>query len=272
MDTTAARGGKRAARATAGGEARPSAKEPKAGAAVLVSAQALATATGCPSYTRPKEVGTYSLDEHRGFRCGTHGLGTYRRPPLPADLLEGYPLQYIQRDRQKLEYIDHICQFLLSAQQQQEPAAEAALQADVVCFRGLLTKVMHCAHARREPLRFVAQRFGSRLYLCEIEEPPAAGTGPALPQRHGQRGDLAQVTADHAKAQYAGYKFEQVATASPSSSVRGGPWLGRGIVAVSVGPCVRADGLPVQVVNTNTGVCTVCTATLAGIRLLIAGR
>lgn len=127
-----------------------------------------------PPYARPLEIGSFGLDGQRRMSIGRALLRRFRMPELHVDLEHGFE-RFVERDPNRPEYLDNLLEFLRFASANEMPEArgmraakkekegstgkkdEAAAAAaaaaclpmrwekpfdcDVVCWRGLLTKV-----------------------------------------------------------------------------------------------------------------------------------
>ena len=144
------------------------AKRPKhASVKTLVSKHELSDkATSCPTFTKPKELGTFTLDSHRNFHFGTKSLRRYRKPSIPANLADGYPSRYLMRDESVPEYIDFILQYI---HEQRKSQPELLKDVQIVSYRGLFTKIMAAYHAKKDSVQVAAQKFNGHVYLCEFE-------------------------------------------------------------------------------------------------------
>jgi hypothetical protein len=131
-----------------------------------------------PPYARPVEVGTFGLDGQRRMFMGRALLRRFRMPELNVDLEQGFE-RFVERDPNRPEYLDNLLEFLRFASANESPEArglrvtkkekegsagktgeatasaasasqasacppmrwEKPFDCDVVCWRGLLTKV-----------------------------------------------------------------------------------------------------------------------------------
>ncbi|XP_059571237.1 decapping and exoribonuclease protein isoform X2 [Alligator mississippiensis] len=198
-----------------------------------------------PFYGRPAEVGHFSLDEQRRYHGDARQLRYFAPPPdhrpdPPFDLLDGYQDRYVRRDEDVREGLDHLLRWVLHNRCRlpgHRPGQGRPVAADVVTWRGHLTKVVTTPYERREGWLLAATRFHGTIYVSEVE------TVAARAQRLARSEDLRRLI-------YMGYKFEQYMCAE------------------------RAGGgaAPGGVVNTNAAYCTVLRARLGPHSLLFAAE
>lgn len=121
-----------------------------------------------PPYARPLEIGSFGLDGQRRMSMGRALLRRFRMPELHVDLEQGFE-RFVERDPNRPEYLDNLLEFLRFASANETPEArglraakkakegstakkdeaaacppmrwEKPFDCDVVCWRGLLTKV-----------------------------------------------------------------------------------------------------------------------------------
>jgi RAT1-interacting protein len=160
-------------------------------------------AMSCPTFTKPKEIGSFTLDSHRNFHFGTKNLRHYRKPKIPSNLADGYPSRYSTRDESIPEYIDFILQFI-HEQQKAQPMLLKDVQ--IVAYRGLFTKIMAAYHAKKDSLQFAVQKFNGQIYLCEFETQDRQQERASMPDE--QRKVWYDVTCLHLT-----YRFIELGTA-----------------------------------------------------------
>ncbi|XP_033827615.1 decapping and exoribonuclease protein [Periophthalmus magnuspinnatus] len=194
-----------------------------------------------PLYKQPIEVGCFSLDSERRFFNDKRQLRFYTDPGLnPSfDLRDGFKDRYVKRDENVKEKLDHILRWIISnkAKVTSKDISNHALDADVVTWRGHLTKLLTTPYESREGWMFAVSKFRGTVYISEVETEAA-------------RRDRENRTERHSEMMYWGYKFEQYMCADD----------------------IDCSPDPSGVVNTNEAFCTVVQTRLADHRLLFSGE
>ncbi|RKP04936.1 RAI1 like PD-XK nuclease-domain-containing protein, partial [Thamnocephalis sphaerospora] len=149
----------------------------------------------CPVYKQPEEIACFSNDEQRRFVFGDQELRYYYPPDLVGDLNDGFDDRYVQRDRGLPDHLDGLLATLVQVRER-EPARRAATQADVMCYRGVMTRIMCTPYERRD-----AWELGGTLYIEEHESEPKRRQRINATRRQDMMG-------------YWGYKFEALSTVS----------------------------------------------------------
>ncbi|EGD78950.1 hypothetical protein PTSG_01923, partial [Salpingoeca rosetta] len=166
-----------------------------------------------PPFQRPREVGRFCLDARRRLSLGTKVLKEYRGCELGVPLEDGFEDRFIERDQSHREYIDHLLSWAvlaahargLSLESKRVTMRDLFPPDSVVCWRGLLTKIMASPLERRNPVSLVAFKLQGCLLLCEYE------TSESAQQRvHG-------MSDGQRRACYAGYRFETYVTRDAES-------------------------------------------------------
>ncbi|KAG0298529.1 Dom-3 Z [Linnemannia gamsii] len=171
----------------------------------------------CAPFRQPVEIGSFSYDEKRKFLMDDSQLKYYFPPDLtkPNNLSVNYE-KYISRDLTVDEHVDALLDALIcirdseqqQQQQQQQQAAVSVTQADFICYRGLLTKIMCTPYARNEPWEMGATLYKGSIY---IEEHVSAE----------RRENAAGSNDRHKLMSYWGYRFETICNISkPVSELR----------------------------------------------------
>jgi RAT1-interacting protein len=86
---------------------------------------------------RPKEFVSFSYDENRNWSLGDKSLKWYYPPNLGADLNKGYD-QFISHDDSVDEHLDG----LLRAVAKHEEQTNTPIDAHILTWRGMMTKVL----------------------------------------------------------------------------------------------------------------------------------
>lgn len=148
-----------------------------------------------PSFKRPTEVASFSLDINRAFLNDRSMLKRFACPENGAsvhfDLNCGYDT-FIKKEETVKENLDDMLRCILLNRQLLREAP------NFVCWRGLLTKILCTPYETRDGWTIAVSRFGGTLYMCECEK-TASYPGMEL-------------------MTYWGFKFEQYATARNGSN------------------------------------------------------
>ncbi|KAF9958172.1 hypothetical protein BGZ72_000779 [Mortierella alpina] len=198
----------------------------------------------CAAFRQPIEIGSFSYDEKRNFVMDDSQLKYYFPPDLtkPNNLSVNYD-KYIARDATVDEHIDALLDALicirdreqskegeeqgkLAKEQPQEQGAEedrtdrqrrheprqhpiaSMTQANFICYRGILTKIMCTPYSRNEPWELGATLYKGTIY---IEEHVSAE----------KRQNSTGTNERHKLMSYWGYRFETICNISkPVSELR----------------------------------------------------
>ncbi|KAI8356103.1 hypothetical protein EDC96DRAFT_261549 [Choanephora cucurbitarum] len=151
----------------------------------------------CPVFQQPRELTSYSIDHNRRVWFDNREMKYYYPPTTgKKDLNEGYE-RMIQRDESISEHIDT----LLDALTHFNSEAKEATTADIVTWRGIMTKILCTPYARREPWELRATRYKDTIYLEE----------QTTEQKKQQE---SQATEKQKRMSYWGYRFETLCTLS----------------------------------------------------------
>ncbi|XP_026481244.1 decapping and exoribonuclease protein-like [Ctenocephalides felis] len=128
-----------------------------------------------PKFSRPSVIGHFSVDADRNV---AHDLSQLKFLHMPACMTNiGFNLnnginQTVHKDEKAHEEkLDHLLKFIVYNRKQLcSPAATTNLiNFDIVCFRGLLTKLMCTPFENREGWNILAQNWKGTTYLCAWE-------------------------------------------------------------------------------------------------------
>lgn len=113
-----------------------------------------------------REVGCFSLDEHRAFHDDNRSLSEYAPPSLGCSLSDGYPDRFVEfpEDQQKTEHLDSLLRWLNV--HVQDKGFEFP---DFICWRGLFTKVMCAPFSPSNELRISIVKHKGVFYMVEFE-------------------------------------------------------------------------------------------------------
>lgn len=162
-----------------------------------------------PSFSKPKIVGSFSVDKDRKYIADARNCKHLRKDnlknPVRFDLNDGYE-RAVHKPESCDEKLDHILQWITAnvldknlneMPKKGEPNIRArSLDVDFVCFRGLLRMIMCTPYENREPWIILATKFRGTIYLCALET-------------ESKKLDRLNATEDTKKILAFGYKFEQ---------------------------------------------------------------
>jgi RAT1-interacting protein len=156
-----------------------------------------------PNISKPKIIGSFSVDQNREYRPNNDNLKFLVLPKKPPsfDLNQGYENYRFKPDTSS-EKINHLLTFILENLDRcrrvddENAGPTGQLKFDIVCFRGLLRLLMCTPYEFREPLSILATRYRGTVYLCTKE----------LDEKRQER--LNQTEATKKILSY-GFKFEQ---------------------------------------------------------------
>ncbi|KAF9155314.1 decapping endonuclease targeting mRNA [Linnemannia schmuckeri] len=170
----------------------------------------------CAPFRQPIEIGSFSYDKKRNFIMDDSQLKYYFPPDLtkPNNLSVNYD-KYISRDLTVDEHVDALLDALIcirdreqQQKQQEQQETTSVTQADFICYRGLLTKIMCTPYVRNEPWEMGATLYKGSIY---IEEHVSAE----------RRENAAGSNDRHKLMSYWGYRFETICNISkPVSELR----------------------------------------------------
>ncbi|KAI8148932.1 RAI1 like PD-XK nuclease-domain-containing protein [Fennellomyces sp. T-0311] len=121
---------------------------------------------GFPDYRQPVEVNSYSIDGDRRVWFDNRELKYYAEPRLTAgtpSLSYNYD-RFIQRDDSIPEHIDTLLDALTDAKSKNR---NNPIHADIVTWRGIMTKLFCTPFARNEPWELRATRSKGTIYIEE---------------------------------------------------------------------------------------------------------
>lgn len=137
-----------------------------------------------PSFSVPKIIGSFNLDENRTYSPGTKNCKYLRKAgleyPVHLDLNKGYENVIHKSAQCENEKLDHILRFITENMDKLEDHDEHVegkrrtdhkkkINVDFVCFRGLLRLLMCTPYENRDPWIILATKFKGTIYLCAHE-------------------------------------------------------------------------------------------------------
>lgn len=120
-----------------------------------------------PKFSRPQICGVFSVDSQRCYRNGMENLKYLNIPKNINFNLNLGDDKYLEKpNSSKDEKIKHLLAFIMNNRQQ--VITNERVNADFVCFRGLL-KVIMCTPYEKEDWIIVASKFKGTIYLCAVQ-------------------------------------------------------------------------------------------------------
>ncbi|KAL7797652.1 RAI1 like PD-XK nuclease domain-containing protein [Trichoderma ceciliae] len=149
---------------------------------------------------RPKEFSCFSYDENHELRLDDSSLKYYYPPQLGADLSLGFNT-FVKQDDSKNEHIDS----LLNAIASHEQETGTRIDANIVTWRGMMTKILAAPFEQFDGFEMIATRYQGTIF---IEENHAHKMLSRQNEDRGKprRGPPLELM------QYWGYKFETLST------------------------------------------------------------
>lgn len=163
-----------------------------------------------PSFSRPKIVGHFSLDENHDYYDDTRNCRfvwrDWKNSEIRFDLNEGY--EQVVRKQEIDEKLNHLLIFIAKNRPKLFGNETQKSRIDFVCFRGLLRLLMCSPYERQASSAWIilATKFNGTIYLCERK------TDDAVRRRMNE-------TADQKRFCSFGYKFEQCLMTGEGSAV-----------------------------------------------------
>ncbi|KAK3196154.1 decapping endonuclease targeting mRNA [Lecanicillium sp. MT-2017a] len=153
-----------------------------------------------PPVRRPKEFACFSYDEKHGFHLGDSSMKWYYTPRLGADLSKGFDT-FEKQDDSKDEHLDSLLATIIS----HEKELGKRIDANIVSWRGMITKIMAAPFDDRDGFEMNATLYQDCLFIEENHEYKMASRAGEK-QGPPRRGPPLEVM------QFWGYKFETLAT------------------------------------------------------------
>ncbi|TGZ81062.1 RAI1-domain-containing protein [Ascodesmis nigricans] len=187
---------------------------------------------------QPTEFTCFSYDNTRRYHSDDSSLRYYYTPHLPADLNRGFD-EFEKHDDTIDEHLDG----LLRALEEYERTTGEIVKADVVTWRGMLTKIMSLPFDLRNSFEMNATRFQDTIFIEEHHPFKMSSQRPL-----DRRGKLMS---------FWGYKFETLATLSQT-------WDDT--------PRSVIEGRGNEVVNNEAQFCSIVKTGFADVKVVIAGE
>ncbi|KAL4944721.1 hypothetical protein BDV06DRAFT_232678 [Aspergillus oleicola] len=150
---------------------------------------------------RPKEIASFSYDDQHAYHLGDSSLRWYYPPQLPADLSRGFET-FQKLDDTADEHLDALLDTIVALERETEKRCEA----DIITWRGMMTKVMRSFCSATLAFEMNATCFQVSLMLF-VEENNAYKNEQKQLQKN-QRMPPGMASQD--LMAYWGYKFETI--------------------------------------------------------------
>ncbi|KAE8388856.1 RAI1 like PD-XK nuclease-domain-containing protein [Aspergillus alliaceus] len=195
---------------------------------------------------RPREITCFSYDDQHTFHLGDSSLRYYYPPSLPADLNHGFDT-FQKLDDSADEHLDALLESMLALEKDTGKKCEA----DIVTWRGMMTKILTAPFDNLNGFEMNATRFQGTIFIEENNlyknQQKQLQKNQIMPPGRPSQALMA----------YWGYKFETL-------SLLDKPW----------DPATREEieSRDELVVNNNTQYCSIVRTGIGQTRLLIAGE
>ncbi|KAK3365883.1 RAI1 like PD-XK nuclease-domain-containing protein [Lasiosphaeria ovina] len=147
---------------------------------------------------RPKEFACFSYDKDHQFSLGDSSLKWYYPPDLGVDLSSGYET-FVKHDDSADEHLDSLLQAIASHEQQ----VGKPIDAHVVTWRGMMTKIMSAPFDDRDGFEMNATLYRDCIFIEENHQYKEAS-------RAAQQSWKSPIPQE--VMQFWGYKFETLST------------------------------------------------------------
>jgi RAT1-interacting protein len=145
-----------------------------------------------PQFSQPKLIGAFSVDSERKYHSTLQNLKYLKIPKVVNFNLNEGDRDYVSKPDNLDERLHHL---LLFIQNNPSTIKNGQVDADFVCFRGLLRMIMCTPYENRDSWIVLASKFKGTIYLCAEE----------TPQKKAQK--LRETERDKMFQRY-GFKFE----------------------------------------------------------------
>jgi RAT1-interacting protein len=169
-----------------------------------------------PHFSNPQHIGEFSLDKQRQVVADRSQLKylnkrSVNEHPIEMDLNDGYR-RFEQKDPLQQETLDTFLQWIMLTSKMNVPLRTGnsddenirvllavVHDADIVCWRGALTKIAATPYEQREGWRMACIRHAGVIFICEY-------------RTQEKRRSIENMTAKEKLMSYWGVKFEQYMT------------------------------------------------------------
>lgn len=122
------------------------------------------------SFQQPVQITSFSYDESRNLHHDDRSRKFYHPPPPRADLNRGFE-ELIERNESINEHLDSLLISLLRVSQSKEKKNEQLSKANLITWRGMMTKLCTLLYEDRQGFEMNAMMVGNTLYLEEYTSP-----------------------------------------------------------------------------------------------------
>ncbi|KAI0157808.1 RAI1 like PD-XK nuclease-domain-containing protein [Xylariaceae sp. FL1272] len=147
---------------------------------------------------RPREIACFSYDDKHQFRLDDSSLQWYYPPRIGADLSRGFD-SFDKHDDSGDEHLDSLLKTIAAHEREEGKKIDA----HVVTWRGMMTKIMSAPFEDRDGFEMNATLYQDCLFIEENHEYKQASKQEQNRQQQGRRGQFSPEMMT-----YWGYKFE----------------------------------------------------------------
>ncbi|KAL1959981.1 hypothetical protein VTO42DRAFT_649 [Malbranchea cinnamomea] len=122
-------------------------------------------ATSSAAIRRPKEIACFSYDDEHKFRLDESSLRYYYPPSLPADLNRGFET-FEKLDDTADEHLDALLDTIIAFEKEEGRKCEA----DIVTWRGMITKIMTAPFDNMDGFEMNATYYQGTIFIEENNE------------------------------------------------------------------------------------------------------
>lgn len=116
----------------------------------------------CQPVKRPKEIACFSYDDNHEFHFGDSGLRWYYPPEIGLDLSKGFE-NFIKHDDSVDEHLDSLLKTIISHEEEEGKKIDA----EVVTWRGMMTKIMSAPFDDRDGFEMNATLYQDCIFIEE---------------------------------------------------------------------------------------------------------
>lgn len=147
---------------------------------------------------RPKEIACFSYDNKHEFHLDDSSLQWYYPPKLGADLSKGFDT-FDKHDESLDEHLDSLLKTIAAHEQEEGKKIDA----NIVTWRGMMTKIMSAPFEDRDGFEMNATHYQDCIFIEEDYESKQQSKEQQVKQQRNRRGQFSPEVMT-----YWGYKFE----------------------------------------------------------------
>ncbi|ODM20454.1 Protein rai1 [Aspergillus cristatus] len=195
---------------------------------------------------RPKEITCFSYDDQRQFHLDESSMRYYYPPQLPADLNRGFGT-FQKLDDSADEHLDALLKTIVTMEEETGKKCEA----DIITWRGMMTKILTIPFDNLNSFEMNATRFQDTIFIEENN----SYKNEQKKVQHNQRMPPGMASQD--LMAYWGYKFESI-------SVLRQPW--------DPTPRHEIENRDEEIVNNSAQYCSVVRTGIGNVKMVIGGE